>query len=374
MTLDNADALFVGLISGTSMDGVDAGVFSFADGKLRCLAGITVPFAPTLQQRMSALRTADAAIDLDAIGQLDRELGEVFADAALSAIQATGLTRSDITAIGSHGQTVRHDTACPHPFTLQLGDPHTIAAQTGIPCVADFRRADVANGGEGAPLLPLLHDWLFAARQRTVAVVNLGGIANVTLLPPTGPITAFDTGPASTLMDQWLLTYSGDRFDIGGKRAAAGQVQPTLLAAMLADDYFRRSGPKSTGFEYFNLTWLGQWQDELTTLSIDDVMATLNALSVATIADALTGAANAPTEVWVAGGGVHNEVLLDGLIAALDPIPVAPISRRGIDADRLEAAGFAWLARERLAGRLTRHAEITGARASVPLGVVVAGA
>ena len=372
MNPDSADALYVGLISGTSLDGIDAGVFRFEGNALACLAGVTVPYADSLAQRLRELRTSAAALHLDELGRLDRQIGAAFAAAANAVIARAGIAASDVVAIGSHGQTVRHAPDGADAFTLQLGDPHTIAATTGIDCVADFRRADVARGGQGAPLLPLLHDWLFRTRKRTVAVVNLGGIANVTLLPPTGPIVAFDTGPANTLLDQWLLERIGEHFDRDGRRAAAGAVNRALLAKLLADPYFARPAPKSTGFEYFNLAWLASWQSTLETLAVNDVVATLTALSVKSVAGALQGSAQPRAdEIWLAGGGAHNATMVAGLEAALAPVPVAPLAARGIDADRLEAAGFAWLARERLAGRVTRHTEITGATQPVPLGVLV---
>ncbi|MEO1036725.1 MAG: anhydro-N-acetylmuramic acid kinase [Pseudomonadota bacterium] len=368
---DSADALFVGLISGTSMDGIDAGVFSFADNKLRCLNGTTVPYPDPLRHELIALRDPDRRVSLVDIGTLDRKIGTAFADAAIEVIASTGLAVTDVTAIGSHGQTVWHDPRGPAPHTLQLGDPHTIAALTGRRVVADFRRADVAHGGEGAPLLPLLHDWIFKSRESAVAVLNLGGIANLTLLPPRGPISAFDTGPASTLMDQWLVRHDGTAFDANGQRAARGAVDAQWLDEMLADPYFARQPPKSTGFEYFNLRWLEPWRERIDRLSIDDVIATLAQLTVETIARDVADCTMIPTTVWVAGGGVHNRTLMQGLADALAPIRVAPLSAAGIDPDQLEAAGFAWLARERLLERKTRHAEVTGARHTVLLGTVV---
>ena len=372
MNRSDHDALYVGLISGTSMDGIDAGVFRFGTSEFACLASTTTAYSDELRNELAALRTQNAQIALDALGQLDVSVGHAFADAALAAIRAAGVAPTDISAIGSHGQTVRHNVSDELPFTLQVGDPHTIAARTGCVCVADFRRADVARGGQGAPLLPLLHDWLFCARRQPVAVLNLGGIANVTLLPVEGPLVAFDTGPANILIDQWLQAYAGEAFDRGGRRASAGTVNEPLLAAMLDEPYFAEAAPKSTGFELFNLGWLDAFRSQLDTMSADDTVATLTGLTIRSIARAISGLSPQPAAVWVAGGGVHNPVMLAGLRAALTPTPIDTMATMSIDPDQLEAAGFAWLARERMAGRLTRHTEVTGAATRAPLGVIVA--
>ncbi|MEM8984074.1 MAG: anhydro-N-acetylmuramic acid kinase [Pseudomonadota bacterium] len=366
------NALFVGLISGTSMDGIDAGVFRFADRRLQCLAGTTLDYPPDLHAQLLSLRGHTGSLSLDDLGALDAALGEQFAHAAKQIIAASGLSPTDITAIGSHGQTVRHNPQATPPYTLQLADPHVIAAQTGCTVVADFRRADVARGGEGAPLLPLLHDWLFADRTAPVAVVNLGGIANLTYLPVDGPLVAFDTGPANTLVDQWLQRHTGEPFDEGGGRAANGTAHTDWLDVLLDDDYFTRPPPKSTGFEYFNLPWLERRQALSDGLSVDDVIATLTELSACSIANAIQCCQPQPTQVWLAGGGVHNRSLVASLVQRLPAASVAPISTLGIDADQLEAAGFAWLARERLAGNFTRHCEVTGATSPTLLGTVIA--
>ncbi|MEM1261250.1 MAG: anhydro-N-acetylmuramic acid kinase [Pseudomonadota bacterium] len=368
------NSLFVGLISGTSMDGIDAGVFRFDDSnRVHCLAGQTIAYPRDLHSQLLALRHRETSLSLNELGVLDTTLGRHFAAAALHAIEASGYTPADITAIGSHGQTVRHDPSADAPYTIQLADPHVISAQTGCTVIADFRRADVARGGEGAPLLPLLHDWLFADRDEPVAVVNLGGIANLTYLPLNGPLLAYDTGPANTLIDQWLQQRVGEAFDRGGSRAATGQVQTEWLEAMLADEYFARVPPKSTGFEHFNLSWLAAWQPLTKALTDNDIVATLTELSARSIATAIKKCPQRPAKVWLAGGGVHNRTLTRALATHLQPAAVAAIGTLGIDADQLEAAGFAWLARERLAGNATRHCEVTGAREHALLGTIVAG-
>jgi anhydro-N-acetylmuramic acid kinase len=361
--------LFLGLISGTSADGIDAALVRFAP-KLEVLAARTFPYPDELQARILALARSRTEITLDDLGHLDVEIGERFAAAASGLLGEAGIPGDAVAAIGSHGQTVCHRPHGPLPFTLQLGDPNVIAERTGIATVADFRRADVAAGGQGAPLLPALHAAVLADATAPRAVLNLGGIGNLTLLVPGMPVIGFDTGPANCLLDAWSTRARGVPRDEGGAWAAAGRVDDTLLARLLGDAYFAAPPPKSTGREYFNLEWL----DARLSDGIDaaDVQATLLQLSARSIADALRQNAPDVRELYACGGGVHNDALMAALRAALPGATVATTVALGLDPDFVEAAGFAWLARARLEGMPGNLPSVTGARGPRVLGAIYA--
>jgi anhydro-N-acetylmuramic acid kinase len=362
-----AEALYLGLISGTSADGIDAALLSFG-AEPRILGAHTYPYPEALRVRILALARASAQIALDDYGALDVEIGEAFATAALALLDTAGIDAAAVRAIGSHGQTICHRPAAPHPFTLQIGDPTVIAERTGIVTIADFRRGDVAAGGQGAPLAPAFHASAFASRA-PCAVLNLGGIANVTLIGADGSVRGFDTGPANCLMDAWAARHLGQMRDAGGAWAAGGMPEPALLASLLDDPYFAMPAPKSTGREYFNLDWL----DARLRAACEarNVQATLLALTVRSIADALDPAAcGGLREVLVCGGGVHNRALIDALGAALAPAIVHSTAAAGVDPDFVEAATFAWLARERLDGRPGNLPAVTGARGPRVLGAI----
>lgn len=361
-----AEALYLGLISGTSADGIDAALLRFG-AEPHILSAHTYPYPEALRVRILALARSAAQISLDDYGALDVEIGEAFAAAALALLDKAGVEPSAVRAIGSHGQTICHRPAAAHPFTLQIGDPTVIAERTGIDTIADFRRGDVAAGGQGAPLAPAFHAWAFASRA-PCAVLNLGGIANVTLIGADGSVRGFDTGPANCLMDAWAARHLGQMRDAGGAWAAGGTAEPALLAGLLDDPYFALAAPKSTGREYFNLDWL----EARLPAGGDarDVQATLLALTVRSIAAALDPAASGLREVLVCGGGVHNPTLMAALGAALAPATVHSTAAAGVDPDFVEAATFAWLARERLDGRPGNLPAVTGARGPRVLGAI----
>ena len=272
-------------------------------------------------------------------------------------------------AIGSHGQTLRHEPYSEAPFTLQIGNPGIIAAGTGITTVADFRSADIALGGQGAPLAPAFHEWLLREPGALRAVVNIGGIANVTILPPgDGATTGFDTGPGNTLLDAWCREHRGQSFDESGAWAADGNVDQALLERLLGDPYFSAAPPKSTGFEYFNLGWLdAAGVDNIPPV---DVQATLAALTARTIGDAIRDAASDRCEVFVCGGGVHNDELMRLLAEELPGCRVQSTGAAGLDPDWVEAVAFAWLAKRRLASETGSLASVTGANRDSILGVI----
>ena len=371
------EGLYLGLISGTSADGIDAALVEFDEPPrahsdsttrtpLHVVAVKTYAYPPALRDRVLALARADAAVALDDFGHLDVEIGECFADAALALLREARFTPQAVTAIGSHGQTVCHRPGGAHPFTLQIGDPTVIAERTGILTVADFRRADVAAGGQGAPLLPALHAAVFADPAIPRAILNLGGIANATLLVPGNEVIGFDTGPANCLLDAWAARHLGRARDEGGEWAASGKVDDGLLGALLAEPYFAAPPPKSTGREHFNLDWLAA--RPAAGIAPVDVQATLLALSARTIADALR--ASRVREVYACGGGVHNAALMAALRREWPDLRLDTTAALGLDPDFVEAAGFAWLARARLHGEPGNLPSVTGARGPRLLGGV----
>jgi anhydro-N-acetylmuramic acid kinase len=367
-------SLYLGLISGTSADGIDVALVSF-EPQPRMHAALTHAYPDDLRQRILALAQGDGRIALDELGALDVEIARTFADAANALLARTVTAPAAVTGLGSHGQTVRHRPRGATPYTLQLGDPNIVAELTGITTIADFRRRDLAAGGQGAPLAPAFHAAMLARSDASRVVLNLGGIANITILPRDAgaPVRGFDTGPASCLLDAWTQLHRGKPFDADGAFAASGSVDHALLARLLSDAYFGEPPPKSTGREVFNLTWL-QRQLSRFDLSAADVQATLVALSARSIADAVHAHAPATQEVLVCGGGVHNPVLMAALASALSPASVASTAALGIDPDFVEAMLFAWLAHERLAERVPENVyTVTGARGARVLGGVYFG-
>ena len=378
-TMTTASPLFIGLISGTSADGIDAALVRF-DGDAgasttgcELLHGRTYPWPEDLRAQLIALGQGASPGSIDALGTLDVRLGEHFADAALALLREAGVEVARVRAIGSHGQTVRHRPAGAafdgaHPFTLQLGDAHVIAERTGVATVADFRRRDVAAGGHGAPLLPALHAALLHAPDEDRAVLNLGGIANFTLLPARGDVRGFDTGPANALMDAWCQRHTGQAFDAGGAFARSGRIDDALLARLLAEPWFALPPPKSTGREVFHLDWVGAHLDGAETAA--DVQATLLELTARTVAQALFAQQPDTRRVLACGGGVHNAALLAAIAANLPGMTVESTSAHGVDPDFVEAMGFAWLARQCLAGLPGNLPSVSGARGPRVLGVV----
>jgi anhydro-N-acetylmuramic acid kinase len=366
---EDDSALYIGLISGTSADSIDAVLVRFREGKPHTLACHAHPWPHALRERMLAVAQGEAALDLDDWGRLDVEIGQQFAEAALHLLDRAGTTAAAVRAIGSHGQTLRHRPGGEHPFTLQLGDPSVIAERCRIEVVADFRRADVAAGGQGAPLLPAVHAMLLGVPGLTRAVLNLGGIANLTVLAADGGVRGFDTGPANGLLDAWCLRHRGEPFDRGGAFAARGRVVPELLDALLADPYFALPPPKSTGREYFHLDWLAT-RAPPAILAPADVQATLLELTVRSVTAAVMQHAPEATEVLACGGGVHNERLMQRLGETLAPRRLDSTTSCGVDPDFLEATAFAWLARQRLLQLPGNLPAVTGARGPRVLGAV----
>ncbi|MBV6775406.1 anhydro-N-acetylmuramic acid kinase [Xanthomonas euvesicatoria] len=371
--LEHVDSpLYLGLMSGTSADGIDAALVRFADAThRRCelVAGTTVAWEPQLRETLVALGQGAETVAIDALGQLDAQVGLAFAAAANRLIGDSGVERRQIRAIGSHGQTIRHRPNANPAFTWQIGDASRIAEHTGITTVADFRRRYVAAGGQGAPLMPAFHLAMLGAGDEDRAVLNLGGIGNLTLIPRHGAVLGFDTGPANALLDSWCQRHHGTPFDAEGAFAASGRVDAALLQALLADPWLALPPPKSTGREQFHLDWAVQAMGSAR-LDAADVQATLLELTAVSVADALLRLQPTTRRVLVCGGGVRNPVLLARLAARLPGMVVESSARYGLDPDYLEAMGFAWLAAELLAGRAANLPAVTGAAGPRLLGAI----
>ena len=367
------DGHYIGLMSGTSMDSIDAVLVHIEKHYPRLLATHSHAWPEELQQWLQQLRS-NPETSLRELGELDALCGETFAAAAEQLLESAGLSAREVKAIGSHGQTLFHHPHPPAPFSMQIGDPNIIAQRTGITTVADFRRRDMAAGGQGAPLVPLFHREVFRHPERNRAILNIGGIANLTLLPAASDdVQGFDSGPGNCLMDQWSILHLGRPFDRDGQWAGCGKPVDGLLQALLADPYFSKPPPKSTGTEYFSLQWLRERLGAFPSASPEDVQATLLCLSVESIARALRLWAAGCEEVLVCGGGCHNRRLMDQLDQALGPIDLGTTEREGISPDWVEAVAFAWLAARTLAGEAGNLPSATGAREAVVLGGIYPG-
>lgn len=368
-------SLYLGLMSGTSMDAIDAALLDIDAERCRIVHARAAPYSDALRRRLTRIMGSPHQCDLDELGQVDTAVGREFAQAALGLLEAARIPAAQIAAIGSHGQTIRHGPRGELPFSLQIGDASVIAEGTGITTVADFRRRDIAAGGEGAPLLPAFHQAVFAAAGEARAIANIGGMANVTWLSADGTTLGFDTGPGNCLMDAWTARHLRVAFDQDGKWAARGRVIAPLLDALLQEAFFTRKPPKSTGRELFNVEWLqeriyatgsGVWSPE-------DVQATLCELTAVSIARAVLSLGN-PARVVLCGGGTHNSHLRQRLALHLAGPPLEQTDAYGIDADFVEAAGFAWLAHRTIRGLPGNLPAVTGARRPVVLGSIHPGA
>lgn len=364
---------YVGLMTGTSMDALDAVLVDLSDQQPILRGAHSQSFPDELRQQLLAL-AQPGPNEVDRSARADRQLGEFSAKCVQQLLESSSIDKSAIHAIGSHGQTIRHAPNANPPYTVQIGDPNTIAQLTGITTVADFRRRDIVVGGQAAPLVPVFHNAIYRDGKHHRIALNLGGIANITILPADSslPVIGFDTGPANGLMDAWCQHRGMGSFDQDGHGAASGKVNMTLLEELESDLYFHLPPPKSTGREHFNLDWfLPNLPPE--GLSDEDVLATLCELSTRTVATAIKKHAPATEEVIVCGGGAYNPHLLQRLRANLSGIEVVSSETYGIEPRWIEAIAFAWLAQRTLQHLPGNLPSVTGAREAVILGAIYPG-
>ncbi|MBL8379627.1 MAG: anhydro-N-acetylmuramic acid kinase [Burkholderiales bacterium] len=355
-------ALYAGLMSGTSLDGIDAVLVDFSGAQARVIATAYAPFDASLRAELLLLQTPGHD-ELARASLAANALAEAYGTQVRALLRGAGVTAQAVRAIGAHGQTVRHRPDL--GVTIQLNNAALLAELTGIDVIADFRSRDVAAGGQGAPIAPAFHRAYFGASGRSRIVLNIGGIANATILPETGRVFGFDTGPGNVLMDLWAMRHLGVAYDADGTFAASGRSDADLLLRLLEEPFFALPAPKSTGRDLFNAAWL---DERLAShrASPANVQATLLSLTVASVANAVASAG--AQEVFVCGGGAHNQTLMQHLAAALAPARVETTEALGIPADWVEAVAFAWLAQEHCAGRPIDLMGITGARANRLLG------
>ncbi len=361
------EKLYLGLMSGTSIDSIDAILVNFSATEQTVIAYHEQPWPLELRQEIQSI-TTPGNNEIDRMGSLDARVADHFAKVVAELLTHTDIKPQQVTAIGCHGQTIRHRPNSEPPFTLQIGDPNRIAEATGITTVADFRRRDMAAGGQGAPLVPAYHEWLFRKSGEHRVILNIGGIANLTVIPadPTSPVLGFDSGPGNILLDGWAQTKLAQPFDHCGSWAASGAVNRKLLKLLLSDPYFSLPHPKSTGREYFTQQWL---QDRLgQNIKPEDVQATLTALTATSIHQAIELAAADLQRVIVCGGGVHNDELMRQLQELLGKVPLETTATYGIEPNQVEAAAFAWLARQTLEHRSGNLPTATGASHATVLG------
>lgn len=353
-------------MSGTSLDGVDAALVSFTpEGTARLEGQAYLPFPEVLQQQLLALNSVgDNEIERSCL--LANQLARLYADSVAALLQGSSLKAADIAAIGSHGQTIRHRPEL--GFTVQIGNSALLAELTGISVVSDFRSRDVAAGGQGAPLVPAFHQAVFSHPAVHRVIVNIGGISNLTDLPPGGLVRGFDCGPGNLLMNGWIERHQGHAYDRDGAWAATGNVIPALLQALLAHLFLRQLPPKSTGRDTFHLAWLE------TLLSAGyapvDVQTTLLEFSACCVSDAIQQHCANATEIYLCGGGAHNAALVNRLRQLCGARSLALTDRLGISADWVEAAAFAWLARQTLLGQPGNLPSATGAAGPRILGAI----
>lgn len=365
--------LFIGIMSGTSLDGIDAILMATNGTQAELKACTRRQFAPDLRQRLLAVAKG-AAISAQHWGDLDTELGQAYAEIVLQLLQESGTDASQVRAIGCHGQTVWHQPKGDLPFSLQLGDGNRLAALTGIITINDFRRKDMALGGQGAPLVPAFHQQVLADEQQVRIVVNIGGIANITLLDPTQAVSGYDVGPGNMLMDAWCQQQWGQPYDKDAAFGLQGKVSGELLARLLNEPWLALPAPKSTGRELFSPSWLAaQLKACVTPLSPVDVQATLAEFSARAIVDQVQKCSihtDLPRLLLVCGGGGHNPLLMQRLTALLPNWQVTTTNSAGVDMDAMEAMAFAWLAHQTLNGLAGNLPAVTGASRPAILGVI----
>lgn len=362
-----AQQLYIGLMSGTSMDGVDAVLVDLTTKHPKVIATHDEPIPPQLLSQLHQLADPKTG-DINMLGECDRACGELFAQAVNNLLAKTHINADQVIAIGSHGQTVRHMPNLPYPFSLQIGDACTIAVHTSIDTVADFRRKDIALGGQGAPLVPAFHQAIFGHSDNDRVILNIGGIANITWLDSAGVNTVgFDTGPGNTLLDLWYRQHHQDNYDESGNWAASGVVNDALLLRMLQHPYFMAPAPKSTGRELFNSSWLNQHLSHFPNLSPADIQATLSELTAVSIAQEIKKLSGC-VDIFVCGGGIYNKDLINRIQKQLHTSSIFSTEKLGVDPHWVEAIAFAWLAYCFINKKTSNLPAVTGANKAAILG------
>lgn len=363
--------LYIGLMSGTSMDAIDCALVEFSNNAVNLIATHSISYPVAIREALIAL-CSSGSDEINRYGQLDRQVGFLFAKACNELLEKSGHGAKHIRAIGSHGQTIRHQPHIQNPFTVQLGDPNIIAEMTGITTIADFRRRDMVKGGQGAPLTPAFHQFAFRSASSDRVIVNIGGIANITYLPRdlSKPCIGFDSGPGNTLLDSWTAHHIDQNYDHNGQWAQQGTIQDLLLKRLVNDPYFQQSPPKSTGREYFNHSWLQTYL--VNDYSPCDVQATLAELTAITITKAIDQVSS-KAEVFLCGGGVHNADLVLRIAQQKGPHQIATTNEIGVHPNWVEAIAFAWLGRQTLLGLPGNLPDVTGSSESCILGGIYLG-
>jgi len=364
-------ALYIGLMSGTSLDAIDAAVVDITDNKVSLKNATSYPIPEATKQQLLKLINGNGEDTIDLLGEVDAKMGQLFAESTLQLLTHSSLKAKDITAIGSHGQTIRHRPNQKHAFTLQIGDASRIAERTGITTVTDFRRRDIAAGGQGAPLVPAFHRSAFGSADEHRCIINIGGMANISYLPKDtqDKTSGFDTGPGNVLLDSWCLQNTGNSYDKNGDWGKSGRLNPTILKQMLSDDYFSLAAPKSTGREHFNIQWLHH-QLQSHNESTENIQSCLTELTARSISDAIEEYYPETERLILCGGGCHNLFLRQRLQENLKDKTLDDSSGFGIDPDWVEAVAFSWLAHCTLNNIPANEPAVTGAHSPVVLGAI----
>lgn len=365
-----SDNYYIGIMSGTSLDAIDVVIAQRSSTGFKQIAATAAPLGKNLRQQLLTI-CQNKQVDLHTLGEVDFQFADACAQVVNQLLADNQLDAIQICAIGSHGQTIYHSPNGLFPFSQQIGDANLIAAKTAITCVADFRRMDMAYGGQGAPLVPAFHQALFAKQGENRVILNIGGIANISILQSDEEVLGYDTGPGNTLLDAWHDKINDQSYDQDGQFASQGEVLPKLLNLLLADNYFAQNAPKSTGREKFNLVWLTQHlaQLPLATYHNADIQRTLLELSAVTISEQIK-LHNSACCVYVCGGGALNPLLMQRLSALMPDYKMMDTNALNVDPMFVEAIAFAWLAEQRLLGNRIPLKAVTGAQRDALLGCI----
>jgi len=363
-----AEELYIGLMSGTSIDGIDAALVAFSStNSLRVVETLFTKFEKATRDEINRAAQNNLELFCNEDSPLHQSLAPLYASACNTLLDKAKLPASKISGIANHGQTVKHEPHAMPPYSLQLGDGQVLANLTGIKTITQFRQADLAVGGQGAPLMPAFHNAIFIKHPNSI-IVNIGGIANISYL--SEPVVGFDTGPGNALLDQWVEKQLGLAYDKNGDWAKQGRVNTNLLDALLADPYFSATYPKSTGTDYFNLDWLISKLPSLASMVPEDVQATLVQLTIDSIANAIIQMGETRGRVFVCGGGANNPLIMQGLRDELENFEIQTTNALGVPADWVEAVGFAWLGYCRCNNINSNLPSVTGAKSEVVLGEI----